>query len=49
MFQFIPVDGPVFQIILVDEPEEFGCMQFETPEGILLYVNKRHTTYFGQD
>ena len=42
MFQVIPEAGPVFRTILVDGPEEFYYMLVETPEGVLLYVNRLH-------
>lgn len=42
MFQVIPEVRPVFRTILVDGPEEFYYMLVETPEGVLLYVNRLH-------
>ncbi len=40
MQKAIPVEGTMFSTIIVDGPAEFYFLLVETPEGVLLYVNR---------
>lgn len=42
MVGVIPVEGTVFQVVLVDGPAEFYYLLVETPKGAVLYINKQY-------